>query len=233
MTRTFFSRTASRLEIKTFDVVVGCDLFNSLASDPEDQPAVVNHRKNNHRRIEEATPRDVVTRFGKISLVRSRYRRGRSGKTIFPLEIALGLQRGFTPAAANTVGRQFTSTGSSQGRTIGFVKDHLGCAIGSTRLRKLGKHLAAEMEPFREQCQFEQLQQWLAEARKTNAKSIVLSVSRDAVSLGIAPFGYFEMASVATLTVLADGKRWAPFTSAEHQKRIKRHSQSNLLLCSS
>ena len=80
-------------------------LFNSLASDPEDQPAVVNHRKNNHRRIEEATPRDVVTRFGKLSLFRSRYRRGRSGKTIFPLEIALGLQRGFTPAAANTVGR--------------------------------------------------------------------------------------------------------------------------------
>ena len=104
--------------------------------------------------------------------------RVRSGKTIFPLEIALGLQRGFTPAAANTVGRQFASTGSSQGRTIGFVKDHLGCAIGSTRLRKLGKHLAAEMEPFREQCQFEQLQQWLAEARKTNAKSIVVMTLR-------------------------------------------------------
>ena len=82
-------------------------LFNSLESDPEDQPAMIQHRQNNHRRIEQATPRNVVTRFGKIILVRSRYRRGRSGKTIFPLEITLGLQHGFTPAAASTVGHQF------------------------------------------------------------------------------------------------------------------------------
>jgi len=209
-------------------------LLNSLESDPEDQPAVLQHRQNNYRRIEQATPRNVVTRFGKITLVRSRYRRGRSGKTIFPLEVVLGLQHGFTPAAASTVGQQFASTGSSQGRTISYVKDHLGCAIGPTRLRKLGKHLAAEMEPFREQCQFEQLHRWLAEARKTNAKSIVLSVSRDAVSLGIAPFGYFEMASVATLSVLADGKRLGTVylgrTPETNQKTLSRQLTSLLKL---
>jgi hypothetical protein len=209
-------------------------LLNSLEPEPEAQPAVVKHRQKNHRRIEEATPRNVVTRFGKITLVRSRYRRGRSGKTIFPLEIALGLQQGFTPAAASTVGQQFASTGSSQGRTISYLQDHLGCTIGATRLRKLGRHLAAVMEPFREQCQFEQLQRWLVEARETNAKSVVLSVSRDAVSLGIAPFGYFEMASVATLSVLADGQRLGTVyigrTPETNQKTLSRQLTSLLKL---
>ena len=182
-------------------------LLNSLETTPDQSPKSVTYRGRIHRRLEDVKPRNVVTRFGKISLIRSRYRRGRSGKTIFPLEIALGLQQGFTPAAASIVGQQWATTGSSQGRTITFVKDHLRTSIGSTRLRKLGRHLAAQMEPFREQCQLDQLVAWLADARKSKAKSIVLSVSRDAVSLGIAPWGYFEMASVATISVLADGKR--------------------------
>lgn len=182
-------------------------LLNSLEKTPEQSPESVTHCGKQHRRLNEATPREVVTRFGKITLVRCRYRRGRSGKTIFPLEIALGLQQGFTPAAASLVGQQLAATGSSQGRTIEFVKDHLRTSIGTSRLRKLGRHLAAEMEPFRELCQLDQLVTWLADARKREAKSVVLSVSRDAVSLGIAPWGYFEMASVATISVLADGKR--------------------------
>jgi len=209
-------------------------LFNSLEADPEEQPAVVKHRKNNYRRIEDATPRNVVTRFGEITLVRSRYRRGRSGKTIFPLEIVLGLQQGFTPAAASNIGKQFAATGSSQGRTISFIKEHFGSAIGATRLRKLGKHLAAEMEPFREQCQLKQLEAWLAEARKSKAKSIVLSVSRDGVSLGVAPFGCFEMASVATISVLADGKRLGTVylgrTPETNQKTLSKQLTSLLKL---
>ena len=182
-------------------------LLNSLEHSVEQRPVIVSHRDNNYRLLEGSSPREVVTRFGKIELVRSRYRRGRSGKVIFPLEISLGLQNGFTPLAASMTGQQFATTGSSQGRTIEFVKEHLACSIGTERLRKLGQHLAREMEPFREQFQREQLEAWLSEAGKTKAQSIVLSVSRDAVSLGIAPFGFFEMASVATISVLADGKR--------------------------
>ena len=185
-------------------------LLNSLETTPDQSPKSVTYRGRIHRRLEDVKPRNVVTRFGKISLIRSRYRRGRSGKTIFPLEIALGLQQGFTPAAASIVGQQWATTGSSQGRTITFVKDHLRTSIGSTRLRKLGRHLAAQMEPFREQCQLDQLVAWLADARKSKAKSIVLSVSRDAVSLG---------------------KDWAPFILDELQKRIRRRFQNNFRLC--
>lgn len=182
-------------------------LLNSLETTPDALPKSVTHCEKSYRRLEEATPREVVTRFGKITLIRCRYRRGRSGRTIFPLEIALGLQQGFTPAAASIVGQQLATTGSTQGRTIEFVKDHLRTSIGTSRLRKLGRHLAAQMEPFREPCQLDQLMSWLEDARESKAKSVVLSVSRDAVSLGIAPWGYFEMASVATISVLADGKR--------------------------
>jgi hypothetical protein len=76
-------------------------LLNSLETTPDALPKSVTHCEKSYRRLEEATPREVVTRFGKITLIRCRYRRGRSGRTIFPLEIALGLQQGFTPAAAS------------------------------------------------------------------------------------------------------------------------------------
>ena len=72
-------------------------LLNSLESEPQQQPGVVKYRDKNYRRLGDCTPRNVVTRFGKITLHRSRFRRGRKGKTIFPLEIALGIQQGFTP----------------------------------------------------------------------------------------------------------------------------------------
>jgi len=62
------------------------------------------------------------------------------------------------------------------------------------------------MEPHREDCQVQQLAEWIDQAVKDGKKS-TLSISRDGVSLGIAPFGNFEIASVATLSVYADGKR--------------------------
>lgn len=209
-------------------------LYNSLEAATSEQPAVVKHRSNNYRKLEGKKPVDVVTRFGKITLMRTRYRRGRSGRAIFPIEKLLGLQRGFTPEAASLIGQQFAETGSSQGRTLAFVNEHLGCSIGTERLRKLGHHLAQKMEPFRERCQQEQLNQWLEDANKTGAKSVVLSVSRDAVSLGIAPFGYFEMASVATLSVIADGKRLGTVylgrTPETNQKTLSRQLTSLLKL---
>jgi hypothetical protein len=62
------------------------------------------------------------------------------------------------------------------------------------------------MEPQREACQVQQLEEWIDEAIK-HSKNVTLAVSRDGVSLGIAPFGNFEMASVATLSAYNDGQR--------------------------
>jgi len=96
--------------------------------------------------------------------------------------------------------------GSSQGRSIEVIAERTGANIGAEKLRNLSSHLADIMEPHREHCEVEQLAKWTDKAVK-DGKQATLSISRDGVSLGIAPFGNFEMASVATLSVYADGKR--------------------------
>jgi len=78
-------------------------LFLQIEPPVEQMPGTIVHRGESHRRLADKAPRtDVVTRFGKISLIRARYRRGRSGKTVFPLEILLGIEDGVTPAARNS-----------------------------------------------------------------------------------------------------------------------------------
>ncbi len=182
-------------------------LFTSLEPELEQMPGTVKHRGASYRRLAEKTRRaDVLTRFGKVVLVRSGYRRGRSGQTIFPQEILLGIENGFTPAAADRVGRQFAATGSSQGRTLETIEDQMGERIGTEKLRKLVGSLAENLEPLRQDAQVEKLTSLLSAARNKQQKP-VLSVSRDGVALGLAPWSYFEMASVATISVLVEGKR--------------------------
>lgn len=149
---------------------------------------------------------DILTRFGKITLQRACYRRGRAGQTIFPLESILGIENGFTPAAADRIGQQFAQTGSSQGRTLAMVADQMGARIGTEKLRQLVGTLAGGLERFREEAQVQKLMEMIDEARERK-QTPVLSVSRDGVALGLAPWSFFEMASVACLSVLADGRR--------------------------
>ena len=83
----------------------------------------------------------------------------------------------------------------------------------------------------REACQIPQLEKWIDEARK-HSKNVTLAVSRDGVSLGIAPFGNFEMASVATLSVYSDGQRIGTIYLAcapeENQETLSRNFTSLL-----
>ena len=175
--------------------------------DVEEMPGVVVHRGRNHRRLPEKQPRErIVTRFGVISLTSARYRRGRAGKVISPLEISLGIVEGFTPAAADFVGRQMALPGASQQRVVDAVSDRFGARIGHEKLRRLTAFLGESLEPHREPCQREQLVDWIAQVRE-RGKTPVLSVSRDGVSLGIQPFGFFEMAGIATISVMCEGDR--------------------------
>lgn len=182
-------------------------LFSRLEPAIEQMPGTIAHRDKSHRRLADKSPRaDVLTRFGKVLIVRSRYRRGRSGKTIFPLEMLLGIEDGFTPSAADRVGKQFAATGSSQGRTLEMVADQMGAKIGVEKLRKLVGTLADGMQPFREDAQVEKLMDLIELARERKLKP-VLAVSRDGVALALAPSSFFEMASVACISVMADGKK--------------------------
>ena len=71
---------------------------------------------------------------------------------------------------------------------------------------RLGETLAGGMEPLRAGAQVQKLKELIDKARESKQKP-VLSVSRDGVSLGMAPWSFFEMASVACVSVLADGKK--------------------------
>lgn len=182
--------------------------FNALEpTDFSQMPGTIKIRQRSYRRLTDKSPNsNIVTPFGRISLTRARYRQGSAGRTVFPLEIALGIDQGFTPAAADMVGKQFATCGSSQGRTIDATEDRIGVRIGSEKLRNLVSSLAVAMEPHREKCQLDQVMQWVEESRE-DGQTPVISVSRDGVSLGIASQSSFEMASVATVTVMSEGKK--------------------------
>ncbi len=183
-------------------------LVANLEPKLEKMPGAVKHKGKNFRRLAEKTDRTSVLTccFGNIELSRARYRQGRDGKTIFPLELLLGIEAGFTPAAANMIGKQFATSGSSQRRTKEMILERTGVSIGNEKLRKLTSLLAESFEPLREATQLQELMQLIKDARK-RGENPVLSISRDGVALGLAPWSIFEMAGVASISVLSDGKK--------------------------
>jgi hypothetical protein len=118
----------------------------------------------------------------------------------------LGIEAGFTPAAANMIGKQFATSGSSQGRTREMILERTGVSIGNEKLRKLTSLLAESFDPLREATQLEELMRLIKDARK-GGETPVLSISRDGVALGLAPWSIFEMSGVASISVLSDGKK--------------------------
>ncbi len=207
--------------------------FNALEpKQTGSMPGTVKYRNRSYRRLADKSKHSrILTRFGNITLVRAVYRQGSRGKVIAPLEKALGIQRSVSAGAADLIGRQVAAAGSSQNRCVEVITDRTGATIGHEKLRNVSSLLADLMEPHREACQCEQLKQWIDQAGK-DGENIVLSVSRDGVSLGIAPFGYFEMASMATLSVFHDGKRmgtvYLAATPEENQATLSKRLTSLL-----
>lgn len=203
-THTFECRTEEAVRKLGLAVLQYC--YSSLETEEiESMPGSLKHGDNSYRRLStKSIHASILTRFGNIELTRATYRRGRSGKIIAPLEKSLGIERGFTPAAMDFVGQQVAATGASQSRAINVIAERTGTRIGAEKLRKITSFLADSMEVHRQACQLRQLQQWIDQANG-NGKNTVLSISRDGVSIGIAPMGYFEMASVATLSVYSEG----------------------------
>lgn len=182
--------------------------FNFLEpSKVHEMPRHVDYQGQKYRQLKQKTVHaNILTRFGNITLVRATWRQGSRGCTISPLEKILGVKFGATPGAQDLLGRQIAAAGSSQSRCIEVIAERTGARIGPQKLRNLSCYLAEIMEPQREACQVKQLEAWIDDAGK-RSKNVSLAVSRDGVSLGIAPFGNFEMASVATLSIYGDGQR--------------------------
>jgi len=181
--------------------------------EPQDSPHYVDHDAGRYRRLTEKTPnRDVATLFGKITLHRRGYRfvnRDVNERTIFPLEMALGLIENATPALAEVAARAMAEAGATQGTVLARLRDEHGVSWGVRTLRAVTEHMEALMTPLRRASQVAQVVQWLEQAWKTKGKhSPTLSVGRDGITLSTRPHGFFEVATVGTVTVYdRQGKR--------------------------
>lgn len=187
--------------------------YNQLEDDdPQASPKIIRYEGGEYRRENQKTPNDEVsTRFGKITLWRFpyRYRHRQSEAGIFPVELLLGLAEGATPALADAAAAYMADTGASQNRVLERLKRQHGISWGVQRLRKVTLAKAQAMEPFRHQYQVSRLLEWLRKAHDSGGKcKPVLAVGRDGISVCRQPHGFWEVASVATLTVYdRSGKR--------------------------
>lgn len=147
----------------------------------------------------------IATLFGTITLWRFGYRywhRDPGEPAIFPLELKLGLIHGTTPALANRIGEQMAEAGATQQRVVKFLRQEHGVAMGIGRLRQVTAAVAEGMGEFR--CE-QQVQQLLAALRRASEKpgnrKPNLCVGRDGITLCEYKHRFYEVASVATITV--------------------------------
>jgi hypothetical protein len=172
----------------------------------EQAPKFVDYEATDYRRIGRATPnRHVATLFGSITLWRHGYRpsdRDSSEATIFPLEQALGLMEGATPALVERVGFYLAEAGSSQNRVLQRLKEDHGVVMGVKRLRALTTALDEALSPQRHDLQVRRLLAMLRQAQAgTGRHKPVLSAGRDGVTLPLQAPGEYQVAGTGTITV--------------------------------
>ena len=180
--------------------------------EPEQAPQFVYADVGRYRRENKKTRnRTVATRFGEVELWRFRYRfaHRESEPSIFPLEWQLGLVAGVTPALADTIAHAMADTGASQGRVLGKLKRDHNVRLGPERLRKVTIAQAEAMAPLRHQFQVAKLVELLQQAHDSSGnRKPVMAVGRDGITVCNQPHGFYEVASVGTITVYdRSGKR--------------------------
>ena len=180
--------------------------------DPEQVPKFIYADVGRYRRENQKTAsRTIATRFGEIELCRFRYRYAHreSEPSIFPLESHLGLVAGVTPALADTIAHEMADTGASQGRVLEKLKCNHNVSLGPERLRKVTSAQAEALAPLRHQFQVAKLVDLLQQAHDSSGKrKPVMAVGRDGITVCHQPHGFYEVASVGTITVYdRSGKR--------------------------
>lgn len=151
----------------------------------------------------------VLSFFGEITLWRFGWRTpDHTGPTVFPLEDALGLIRGCTPALAERAAWLSGNAGATQRLVIERLRKDNNVSIGVERLRALWKELSERLEPLRREQQARRIAALLAAAEASSGRCRpVLAVGRDGVTVGEQPHGFFEIATCATVTVYDRGGR--------------------------
>jgi hypothetical protein len=165
-----------------------------------------------YRRLKKRTRNQrVSTLFGDITVQRFGYRhcddKHCPEPCIFPLELRLGLVQGVTPALGSRIGKQMART--TQQQTIHWLREEHGVRIGAGRLRKFIAKLSSLMSEQRHSLQVQALLDALSEAnRSPGGRKPVLAVGRDGVTMCENHHSFWEVATVATVTVFdRQGKR--------------------------
>jgi hypothetical protein len=167
-------------------------------------PTHVEHEAETYRRRGRPTPHaEVATLFGPVTLWRLGYRSDAAGEpSVFPLEQALGLIRGCTPALAERVGFHTGQAGSTQRTVLALLKRDHGVTMGVNRLRKLMEALSEATAPFRREAQARRIGELLEQAFAQKGRGRpTLVVGRDGITVGNQPHGFFEVATCATVSV--------------------------------
>lgn len=145
----------------------------------------------------------VATRLGTVELWRRGWRSWEGAdRTIFPLEMFLGLTDGVSPGLVDWLGRQMADAGGSQSRVLARLRQECGVAMGVKRLRACTAQLSDALSELRQVHQVELLLEALekANASRGNRKP-VLSVGRDGITLREYRQRVFEVATAATVSV--------------------------------
>lgn len=177
-----------------------------------EQPPYVQYEAGQYRRLNAKTAnREVATLFGKLTLLRRGYRyvqRDVPERTIFPLEMQLGLVAGATPALACEAARAMAEAGATQQTVLARLHARHGVQWGVKKLRAVTSQVAEAMEPHRRQEQARQVVQWLRQAHGWPGKNRpVLAVGRDGITLADRrQQDKYEVAATATITVYGRGK---------------------------
>jgi hypothetical protein len=176
------------------------------AAEPQQMPHDVAHQGSGYRRLNQKTRNaHLSTLFGTIELWRWPYRywqRDAAEACLFPLEIALGLVHGATPALVEAVGRWMAEAGATQQSVLDRLRSEHGVCWGAKRLRQVTEELSAAFEDLTPECQVARLLELLKKAEKSGgSRRPVLSVGRDGVTLREYRYRFFEYATVATVSV--------------------------------
>jgi hypothetical protein len=182
-------------------------LYNFIEpNEAEKMPHDVIYEAGGYRRLNQKTRNaHVSTLFGTIELWRYGYRywhRDVREKTIFPLEVQLGLVGGATPALAEAAARYMAETGATQAAVLARLKQQHGVSWGAARLRAVAAGVSQAMEQYREEYQVRKVLELLAQADESKGRcKPVLAVGRDGISLREYRYRFFEVATAATVTV--------------------------------
>jgi len=177
--------------------------YNHL--EPDDRSLMPAHLRFDgdwYRRRDKTPNRGVATRFGTITLWRYLYQPIHGvERSIFPLEIRLGLAAGHaTPALAERVAR--AAADSTQSTVLADLKCDQGVAWSVATLRAVIATTWEGMAPHLHAAQVAQVLAWLKQADASRgSRKPVLAAGRDGVFVPIRGNDSYREAATATLSV--------------------------------